>query len=49
MSSVCWRCLGAGEVKAFDGTMTPCGACLGTKVPPIPMSRMRESRGQDPG
>ncbi len=36
MDPVCWRCLGKGEVMAFDNTMTPCGACLGTKVPPEP-------------
>jgi hypothetical protein len=37
----CWRCGGTGEVEVTQGTLfgtgkTPCGACLGTKVPPNP-------------
>jgi len=31
-----WRCNGTGEVKCYDDSMTPCGACLGTKIPPKP-------------
>ena len=32
----CWRCFGKKEVQAFNGTMTPCGACLGRDKPPEP-------------
>jgi rubredoxin len=32
----CWRCHGEKQVEAYDGTMTPCGACLGRDKPPEP-------------
>jgi DnaJ-class molecular chaperone len=42
--AVCWRCAGTGAVTmgaywptgAAEGEKTPCGACLGTKIPPKP-------------
>lgn len=42
---VCWRCGGKKEVEAYDGTMTPCGACLGLTPPkPCPECGSRKAK-----
>ena len=42
---VCWRCKGTGIVDVSHGMVgtgkTPCGACLGTKIPPKPCPKCK--------
>lgn len=36
VDGVCWRCGGKGHITMDKDEDTPCGACLGTKIPPKP-------------
>ena len=43
-TEACWRCAGTGKVTLTDGEQTPCGACLGTKVPPKPCPKCKSRK-----